>query len=112
MESTIIHLQNTVGESGVSNQDYQDLLDSLEGIDSSWFEFDEVEQLYYLTPEILAYTKNASEGIEALGLGELEERIVEVLEEGKNIKWGKLALGMWLFFLFIVVFTIIETVLK
>lgn len=112
MESTIIHLQNTLGESGVSNQDYQDLLDSLEGIDSSWFEFDEVEQLYYLTPEILAYTKSASEDFEALGLGELEERIVEVLEEGKNIKWGKLALAMWLFFLFIVVYTIIETVYK
>ena len=73
---------------------------------------DEVEQLYYLTPEVLAYTKSASEGFEALGLGELEGRIVEVLEEGKNIKWGKLALAMWLFFLFIVVYTIIETVLK
>ncbi len=42
----------------------------------------------------------------------LEEHVVDVLEEGKNIKWGKLALGMWqttLFFLFIVVYTIVET---
>ena len=63
MESTIIHLQNTVGESqGVhTNQDYQDLLDSLEGIDSSWFEFDEVEQLYYLTPCISVHKTSSSE---------------------------------------------------
>lgn len=112
MESTIIHLQNTLGECGVSKRNYEELLNSLEGIDSSWFEFDEDEQLYYLTPEVLAYTRSASEDFEALGLGELEERIVEVLEEGKNIKWGKLALAMWLFFLFIVVYTIIETVSK
>ena len=54
--------------------------------------------------------QSAKEDFEALGLGELEERIVEVLEQGKSVKWGKLALAMWLFFLFIVVYTIIETI--
>lgn len=78
-------------------------------LEEDWLEFDEIENSYYLTPEILDYQKPSQEKYEALGLGELEERIVGVLEEGKNIKWGKVALGMWLLFLFIVAYTIVET---
>jgi len=43
-------------------------------------------------------------------LGELEDRIVGVLEQGKSIPWWKVAVAMWLFFLFIVVYTVIGTI--
>ena len=49
---------------------------------------------------------------EALGLGELEDRIVDVLEQGKSIPWGRVAIAMWIFFLFIVVYTVLETISK
>lgn len=77
-----------------------------------WFEPDESDSnVFYLAPEILEWSQKSNKtNEEALGLGELEERIVDVLEQGKTIKWGKLALAMWLFFLFIVVYTVIETV--
>jgi len=109
-KSVISILQKTFGDRAISQEDKQ-AFEREHGceLEEDWLEFDEEENRYYLTPEILEYQKPSKENYEALGLGELEERIVEVLEEGKNIKWGKLALGMWLFFLFIVVYTIVET---
>ena len=109
MDKAIDHLQKTIGERAVLKEELDALVDSHEGIERHWFEYDESEQVYYLTPETLAYEAKPKEDFEALGLGELEERIVDVLEQGKSVKWGKLALAMWLFFLFIVVYTIIET---
>ena len=110
MDKAIDHLQKTIGERAVRKEELDALLDTQEGAERHWFEYDESEQVYYLTPEILAHKAKPKEGFEALGLGELEERIVDVLEQGKSVKWGKLALAMWLFFLFIVVYTIIETI--
>lgn len=110
MDKAIDHLQKTIGERAVRKEELDALLDTQEGVERHWFEYDESEQVYYLTPEILAHKAKPKEDFEALGLGELEERIVDVLEQGKSVKWGKLALAMWLFFLFIVVYTIIETI--
>jgi hypothetical protein len=110
MDKTIDHLQKTIGERAILKEELDVLLDTQEGIERHWFEYDESEQVYYLVPEILAYEAKSKKDFEALGLGELEERIVDVLEQGKSVKWGKLALAMWLFFLFIVVYTIIETI--
>ena len=110
MEKAILHLQKTIGERAILKEELDGLLDTQEGIERHWFEYDESAQVYYLVPEILAYEAKPKEDFEALGLGELEERIVDVLEQGKSVKWGKLALAMWLFFLFIVVYTIIETI--
>ena len=110
MDKAIDHLQKTIGERAILKEEMDALFDTQEGIERNWFEYDESEQVYYLVPEILAYEAKPKEDFEALGLGELEERIVDVLEQGKSVKWGKLALAMWLFFLFIVVYTIIETI--
>jgi len=110
MEKAILYLQKAIGDGAIQKEELDALIDSYEGIERHWFEFDETENSYFLTPEILAYEAGPKEDFEALGLGELEERIVDVLEQGKSVKWGKLALAMWLFFLFIVVYTIIETI--
>lgn len=109
-KNIISTLQKTFGDLAISQEERQ-AFEQEHGceLEEDWLEFDERDNCYYLTPEILDYQKPSHENYEALGLGELEERIVDVLEEGKNIKWGKLALGMWLFFLFIVVYTIVET---
>ena len=109
-KSIIPTLQKIFGDRAISLEDKQ-AFEREHGCElkKDWLEFDERDNCYYLTPEILDYQKPSHKKYEALGLGELEERIVDVLEEGKNIKWGKLALGMWLFFLFIVVYTIVET---
>ena len=109
-KSIILTLQKTFGDRAISQEDKR-AFEQEHGCEwqEEWSEYDEGEDCDYLTPEILAYQKPSQEKYEALGLGELEERIVDVLEEGKSIKWGKLALGMWLFFLFIVVYTIVET---
>ena len=110
MEKTIRHLQNTIGERAIAPIEMDELKDSLTDFSEDWFEFDEAEKAFFLTPEILDYKAKPKEDFEALGLGELEERIVDVLEQGKSVKWGKLALAMWLFFLFIVVYTVVETI--
>tara|TARA_B100000900_G_scaffold415053_1_gene443586 strand:+ start:1080 stop:1478 length:399 start_codon:yes stop_codon:yes gene_type:complete len=112
MDKTIRYLQKTIGERAILKQELDTLIHINDGVEINWFEYDEIEQAYYLTPEILAYEAKPKDDFEALGLGNLEERIVDVLEEGKNIKWSKVALGAWLFLLFIVVYTIIETVTK
>ena len=77
-----------------------------------WLEYDETGQCYFLSPEVLEYDYTPKQQQEALGLGELEDRIVDVLEQVKSIPWGKVAIAMWLFFLFIVVYTVIETSTK
>lgn len=111
MEKTISQLQRSVGEGGLSQSELDQLKETLEDFSADWFEFDDAENAYFLTPEILDYKAKSKEDFEALGLGELEERIVDVLEQGKSVKWGRLALAMWLFFLFIVIYTVVETIL-
>ncbi|MDB9802314.1 hypothetical protein OAB84_00450 [Schleiferiaceae bacterium] len=109
-KSIIPTLQKTFGDRAIS-QENQRAFEQEYGCEwqEDWSEYDEREDCYYLTPEILEYQKPSQEKYEALGLGELEERIVGVLEQGKSIPWGKVAVAMWLFFLFIVVYTIVET---
>ena len=110
-KSIIPTLQKTFGDRAIS-QENQRAFEQEHGCEwqEDWSEYDEGEDCYYLTPEILEYQKPSQEKYEALGLGELEERIVGVLEQGKSIPWGKVAVAMWLFFLFIVVYTVVETV--
>jgi len=80
-------------------------------VETDWLEYDESVEGYFLTPEVLEHQNISKEQQEALGLGELEDRIVDVLEQGKSIPWGRVAIAMWIFFLFIVVYTILETLL-
>ena len=79
-------------------------------VKEDWLEYDETGQCYFLSPEVLEYKVPPKKQQEALGLGELEDRIVGVLEQGKSIPWWKVAVAMWLFFLFIVVYTVIGTI--
>ncbi|MDA9198770.1 hypothetical protein N9O59_01865 [Schleiferiaceae bacterium] len=109
-KSIIPTLQKTFGDRAISPEDKR-AFEQEHGCEwqEDWSEYDDGEDCYYLTPEILGYRPASKENHEALGLGELEERIVGVLEQGKSIPWGKVAVAMWLFFLFIVVYTIVET---
>ena len=109
-KSIIPTLQKTFGDRAISREDKR-AFEQVKGCEwqEDWSEYDDGEDCYYLTPEILEYQKPSQEKYEALGLGELEERIVGVLEQGNSIPWGKVAVAMWLFFLFIVVYTIVET---
>ena len=106
----LIILQRAFGEHAITRKEIETFAKQHKvEIQEDWLDYDETEDCYYLTPEILDYQKPSEEKYEALGLGELEERIVGVLEQGKFIPWGKVAVAMWLFFLFIVVYTIAET---
>ncbi|MCO4775406.1 MAG: hypothetical protein KC446_05225 [Flavobacteriales bacterium] len=106
----LIKLQRAFSDRAITRQELESF-EKEHGCEwqEDWSEYDDGEDCYYLTPEILEYQKPSQEKYEALGLGELEERIVGVLEQGKSIPWGKVAVAMWLFFLFIVVYTIVET---
>jgi len=112
-KSIIPTLQKTFGDRAISPEDKQ-AFEREHGCHwgEDWSEYDEVEDCDYLTPEILEYQKPSQEKYEALGLGDLEDQIVGALERGKTIPWGKVAFAMWIFFLFIVVYTVVETVLK
>ena len=109
----LIKLQRAFSDRAITRQE----LESFEKehgyeLEEDWLEFAEDEDCYYLTPEILDYQKPLQVKYEALGLGELEDRIVDVLEQGKSIPWGRVAIAMWIFFLFIVVYTVLETISK
>ena len=70
-------------------------------IEHDWLEFDETEDCFYLTPELLLEYKQpySDETYEALGLGDLEDKIVAALERVKLIPWGKLCVGYMVLFL-------------
>ena len=111
--SVLIKLQRAFGERAITRQE----LESFEKehsvvLKKDWLEYDETGQCYFLSPEVLEYDYTPKQQQEALGLCELEDRIVDVLEQGKSIPWGKVAIAMWLFFLFIVVYTVIGTITK
>ena len=111
--SVLIKLQRAFGERAITRQE----LESFEKehsvvLKKDWLEYDETGQCYFLSPEVLEYDYTPKQQQEALSLGELEDRIVDVLEQGKSIPWGKVAIAMWLFFLFIVVYTVIGTITK
>ena len=111
--SIILSLQNTFGESAISLKEINSFQEKYQCvIEHDWLEFDETEDCFYLTPELLEYKQPYDETYEALGLGDLEDKIVAALERGKLIPWGKLALAMWFFFLFIMIYVIIEAVFK
>jgi len=111
-KSIIPTLQKTFGDRPISKEAKQ-AFEHEHGfeLEKDWLEFDDAENAFFLAPEIIDYKAKSKEDFEALGLGELEERIVEVLEQGKSVKWGKLALAMWLFFLFIVIYTVVQNFL-
>jgi hypothetical protein len=111
--NVLLKLQRTFSDRSITRQE----LISFEKehsvvLKEDWLEYDETGQCYFLSPEVLEYDYTPEQQQEALGLGELEDRIVDVLEQGKSIPWGKVAIAMWLFFLFIVVYTVIETSTK
>jgi hypothetical protein len=111
--NVLLKLQRTFSDRSITRQE----LISFEKehsvvLKEDWLEYDETGQCYFLSPEVLEYDYTPKQQEEALGLGELEDRIVDVLEQGKSIPWGKVAIAMWLFFLFIVVYTVIETSTK
>jgi hypothetical protein len=110
-KSIIPTLQNTFGDRAISPEDKQ-AFEQAHGfvLGEDLVEFEETEGCYYLTPEALEHKPKKVVNQEALGLGDLEDQLVEVLQKGKDIPWGKLALAMWLFFLFIVVYTVVETI--
>ena len=106
-------LQETFGEHAISESEiksFEQLHECV--IKADWLEYDDSGEVYYLSPEVLEYKPARNEHQEALGLGELEGRIVGVLEQGKSIPWRKVAIAMWIFFLFIVVYTVIGTIMK
>lgn len=111
-ESQIVNsLRSTFGEKPISTSEIEQFLtdhnlDTLE----PWLEYDEEQESYFLSHETLTKNTKDQPSYEALGLGEVEEVIVNALERGKTIPWGKVALAMWIFFLFIVVYTVMETV--
>ncbi|MAZ97514.1 MAG: hypothetical protein CMP53_08335 [Flavobacteriales bacterium] len=108
-KSIILSLQKSFGDSAISRTEINDFQEKHQCvIEQDWLEFDEAEDCYYLTPELLEYKASQKANYEALGLGDLEDEIVSALERGKSIPWGKVALAMWFFFLFIVIYTIIE----
>ena len=112
-KSIILFLQKSFGDSAISRSEINAFQEKHQCvIEQDWLEFDESENCYYLTPEVLEYEQASKENYEALGLGDLEDQIVGALERGKTIPWGKVAFAMWIFFLFIVVYTVAETVLK
>jgi hypothetical protein len=111
--NVLLKLQRTFSDRSITRQE----LISFEKehsvvLKEDWLEYDETGQCYFLSPEVLEYDYTPEQQQEALGLGELEDRIVDVLEQGKSIPWGKVAIAMWLFFLFIAVYTVIETSTK
>ena len=106
-------LQETFGEHAISESEIKSFEQLHECVlKADWLEYDDSGDGFFLAPEVLEYKPASHEHQEALGLGELEDRIVDVLEQGKSIPWGKVAIAMWIFFLFIVVYTIIETISK
>lgn len=106
-------LQETFGEHAISESEIKSFEQLHECVlKADWLEYDDSGDVFFLSPEVLVYKPTPHEHQEALGLGELEDRIVDVLEQGKSIPWGKVAIAMWIFFLFIVVYTIIETISK
>jgi hypothetical protein len=110
--NVLLKLQRTFSDRSITRQE----LISFEKehgvvVKEDWLEYDETGQCYFLSPEVLEYKVTPKKQQEALGLGELEDRIVGVLEQGKSIPWGRVAIAMWIFFLFIVVCTILETLL-
>ena len=106
-------LQETFGEHAISESEIKSFEQLHECIlKADWLEYDDSGDVFFLSPEVLEYKPASHEHQDALGLGELEDRIVDVLEQGKSIPWGKVAIAMWIFFLFIVVYTIIETISK
>ena len=112
-KSIIPTLQMTFGDRAISKVEIKSFEQVHQcEVAQDWLEFAEDEDCYYLTPEILECQKPSQEKHEALGLGELEDRIVDVLEQGKSIPWGRVAIAMWIFFLFIVVYTVLETISK
>ena len=112
-KSIFLSLQKSFGDSAISRSEINAFQEKHQCvIEQDWLEFDEADDCYYLTPELLEYNTSQKENNEALGLGDLEDEIVGALERGKSIPWGKVAFAMWFFFLFIVIYTVIETVLK
>ncbi|MDG1055515.1 MAG: hypothetical protein P8O82_04125 [Schleiferiaceae bacterium] len=108
----LLKLQRTFSDRAITRQE----LESFEKeyvvvLKEDWLEYDETGQCYFLSPEVLEYDFTPNQQQEALGLGELEDRIVDVLEQGKSIPWGRVAIAMWIFFVFLVVYTILETLL-
>ena len=81
-------------------------LDAL--IDEGWVEEEDAGG-YVLSNSALEYAPKSAGVVEdTLSLGELEEHIVGALEKGKEVPWGKLAVAMWAFFIFMILYTLAQ----
>jgi len=79
----LIKLQHAFNDSAITRLE----LESFEKehsvvLKEDWLEYDETGECYFLSPEVLEYDFTPKQSQEALGLGELEDRIVDVLEQG------------------------------
>ena len=117
-ERILVALRNVFGEKGFTVKTLEEKIagadqpvaETMSWLEQGCLEWDEEQGLWFLTHEALSYEaiKTFQRDDEALGLGELEDTIVTALEKGKDIPWGKVAMIMWFFFLFIIVYTVIE----
>ena len=86
----LIKLQRAFSDRAITRQELESF-EKEHGCEwqEDWSEYDDGEDCYYLTPEILEYQKPSQEKYEALGLGELEERIVGVWSKVSPFRGGR-----------------------
>lgn len=126
LQDIILLCQQRFGENAFTADELDGLLNELELdvtswinllLEGHWIEPGDHKDQFYLSPSALDF-KAASKGSvapdeEAMGLGrDLEQKVVGALEEGAKLPWGKVALAMWVFFLFMVAYAIVEVLLK
>jgi len=119
MHELVLKLQSEFGERSFSNEELLTWLGD-QGVEMSlqellekgWVEFADQEdrsERLHLSNWVLEQKKGKDRVVEdTLSLGDLEERIVGALEQGKEVPWGKLALAMWVFFIAMILYTLAQ----
>lgn len=116
MNDLLLILQTRFAEQSFSSADFvtvtelgTETLEEL--VTAGWVETED-DQQYFLSNAALEYqVKRTKEVEDTLSLGELEGRIVGALERGKEVPWGKLAVAMWVFFIFMVLYSLAQAYL-
>lgn len=126
LQDIILLCQQRFSENAFTADELDGLLNELELeipswkdrlLDGHWIEPGDHKDQFYLSPSALDFEASAkASGVfdeETMGLGrDLEQKVVGALEEGAKLPWGKVALAMWVFFLFIVAYAIVEVLIK
>lgn len=126
LKDVIQQCQHRFGENAFSADELASLLNELELdipswkdllLEGHWIESGDHMDQFYLSPSALDFEAAPQAAVapeeEAMGLGrDLEQKVVGALEEGAKLPWGKVALAMWVFFLFMVGYAIVEVLLK